>query len=82
MHSSADVIGEATAILRQKYKGPLMAYPDSGYFRMPHWQFEGVIEPEALVEFARTWVDDGVQILGGCCGLSPDHIAALHKEFA
>lgn len=81
MHSSADVIGEAIGILRQHYKGPLMAYPDSGYFRMPHWQFEDVIEPEALVEFARTWVDDGVQILGGCCGLSPKHIAALHKEY-
>ena len=82
MHTSADVIGEATGILRQHYKGPLMAYPDSGCFRMPHWQFEDVIEPGALVELARTWVDDGVQILGGCCGLSPNHIAALHKEFA
>jgi homocysteine S-methyltransferase len=81
MHSSADVIGEAIGILRQHYTGPLMAYPDSGYFRMPNWQFEDVIEPEALVEFARTWVDDGVQILGGCCGLSPKHIAALHKEY-
>lgn len=78
MHSPADVIGEATAILRRKYSGPLMAYPDSGYFRMPHWQFEDIIEPDALVEFARTWIDDGVQILGGCCGLSPRHIAALH----
>jgi homocysteine S-methyltransferase len=81
MHSSADVIGEATAILRQKYTGPLLAYPDSGYFRMPHWQFENVIEPEALVEFARGWVEDGVQILGGCCGLSPKHIAALREAF-
>lgn len=81
MHSSADVIGEALGILRQHYSGPLMAYPDSGYFRMPHWQFEDVIEPETLAKFARTWVDDGVQILGGCCGLSPKHIAALHKEF-
>lgn len=81
MHSSADVTGEAMAILRRQYKGPLLAYPDSGYFRMPHWQFEEVIEPGALVEFARAWVDDGVQILGGCCGLSPEHIAALHQAF-
>jgi S-methylmethionine-dependent homocysteine/selenocysteine methylase len=81
MHSSADVIGESSAILRRKYKGPLLAYPDSGYFRMPHWQFEDVIEPEALVEFARTWVNDGARILGGCCGLSPKHIAALRDAF-
>ncbi|MDZ7783606.1 MAG: homocysteine S-methyltransferase family protein [Halioglobus sp.] len=81
MHTPADVTGDAIAILRQRYGGPLMAYPDSGYFRMPHWQFEDVIEPAALVEFARAWVDDGVQILGGCCGLSPEHIAALRDAF-
>lgn len=82
MHTPADLIGDATAILRQRFDGPLMAYPDSGYFRMPHWQFEAIIEPGALVEFARNWVDSGVRILGGCCGLSPDHVAALRDEFA
>lgn len=80
MHSSSDVIGDAVSLLQQRFDGPLLAYPDSGYFRMPHWQFEDVIEPKALVEFARTWVDHGVQILGGCCGLSPAHIAALRES--
>lgn len=82
MHSPADVIAEAITTLKQQYDGLVMAYPDSGYFRMPNWQFEDVIEPEALVELARGWVDDGVQILGGCCGLSPKHIAALHTAFS
>lgn len=81
MHTSADAIDDALGILRQRYSGPLMAYPDSGYFRMPHWQFEDVIAPDALVDFARTWVGAGVQILGGCCGLSPEHIAALRDAF-
>lgn len=81
MHTSSDVIAEAMAILRGRYDGPLMAYPDSGYFRMPSWQFEDIIEPGALVSFARTWVDGGVQILGGCCGLSVEHIAALRRAF-
>ncbi len=81
MHSPADLVAEAITTVKGGYDGPLMSYPDSGYFRMPHWQFEDVIEPEVLVEFARTWVDDGVQILGGCCGLSPKHIAALRETF-
>lgn len=81
MHSPSDVVGDALAILRGRFSGPLMAYPDSGYFRMPHWQFEDIIEPDALVDFARTWVDSGVQILGGCCGLSPRHIAAMREAF-
>jgi S-methylmethionine-dependent homocysteine/selenocysteine methylase len=77
MHSSAEVTGDALAQLRGHHRGPLMAYPDSGYFEMPHWRFEDTIAPARLVEFARQWIADGVQVLGGCCGLGPEHIKAL-----
>jgi len=77
MHTSCDVISDALNILRNIYDGPLTAYPDSGYFTMPNWQFEKVIEPKELRRFANQWITEGVQVLGGCCGLSPEHIAAL-----
>jgi homocysteine S-methyltransferase len=77
MHTSSNVVGDAIAILRGAFTGPLMAYPDSGYFKMPQWQFEDVIPPEELLGFATEWVENGVQIVGGCCGLSPEHIAVL-----
>jgi methionine synthase I (cobalamin-dependent) len=54
-----------------------MAYPDSGYFKMPNWQFENILTPEGFLDYARTWVTSGVQIIGGCCGLSPEHIEAI-----
>jgi homocysteine S-methyltransferase len=77
MHTPSNVIGDALDILRDVSGGPFMAYPDSGYFKMPQWQFEDVIEPDEFLRFAAEWVDGGAQIVGGCCGLSPDHIAAL-----
>ena len=77
MHTPANLIGEGTAILREAFDGPLTAYPDAGYFKMPNWQFEEVIAPADLLAFAEEWVAGGVQVLGGCCGLSPEHIAAL-----
>jgi len=77
MHTPCDVIGDALAILRKVYDGPLTAYPDSGYFKMPNWQFEKVIPADQFSRFASQWVADGVQIIGGCCGLSPEHIASL-----
>ena len=77
MHSESSVTGDAITELKANFRGPLMAYPDSGYFRMPHWQFEDIIPPEEFLRFARDWVSDGVQIIGGCCGLSPAQIAAL-----
>jgi len=77
MHTPPDLTGEAVAILRDAFAGPLTAYPDSGYFKMPQWQFEAVIPPDEFLRFATQWVESGVQIVGGCCGLSPEHIAAL-----
>ncbi len=77
MHTPCNVIGDAIAILRAAFDGPLMAYPDSGTFKMPEWQFEDVVPPNEFLAFATDWVASGVQVLGGCCGLSPAHIAAI-----
>ena len=77
MHTPSNVTAPAIDIVKQHHEGPLMAYPDSGYFTMPEWQFENIIEPSDLSQFAEGWKAQGVQILGGCCGLSPKHIQAL-----
>ncbi len=77
MHTPSDVTGDAITILRDVFDGPLTAYPDSGYFKMPNWQFEKIISPSEFLKFATEWVAGGAQVLGGCCGLSPEHIAAI-----
>ncbi len=82
MHTSANLTGDALAILGRAFQGPLMAYPDSGHFKTPNWHFEDVISPDELLRFATQWVESGVRIVGGCCGLSPEHIAALRPLVA
>lgn len=77
MHAASNVIDDALLILRSVYDGPLMAYPDSGYFKMPHWQFDAIIPPDDFRRYADGWVASGGQIVGGCCGLSPEHIRAI-----
>ena len=77
MHSESEVTGDALAILREVFDGPLTAYPDSGHMKMPDWQFEEVIAVEDYLSYARGWRETGVQVIGGCCGLGVDHIAAL-----
>jgi len=77
MHTPSDLVSDALRVLKSVFDGPLLAYPDSGYFRSPHWQFEDVISPEDLRSFAEEWIAQGVQVVGGCCGLGPEHIAAL-----
>ena len=76
MHSGAQLVIEALQSVQQHFNGPLIAYPDSGYFEMPHWRFVDAISPQRFEEFCREWINSGVQILGGCCGLTADHIRA------
>jgi len=78
MHSEIEAIPEAIELVRQRWAGPLGAYPESGYFTKPNWNFVDVISPDSLVTEAQSWVGTGVQLLGGCCGTGPEHIAALN----
>ncbi len=81
MHTSPNDTDEAVLALRKYWDGPIGTYPESGYFKMPDWQFVDIISPEELVSKSRGWKAQGVTIFGGCCGVGPDHIAALSKEF-
>lgn len=37
--------------------------------------------PDAYAHWAQTWVDNGATVIGGCCGIGPEHIAALRSHF-
>jgi methionine synthase I (cobalamin-dependent) len=77
MHTLPNHISDALKIVRQSWQGPLGAYPESGFFKMPDWQFVDIIEPTALVTYAKDWQKTGASIFGGCCGTNPQHIKAL-----
>ncbi len=77
MHTSVPATDLALQAVHRRFSGTLMAYPDSGYFEMPHWRFVDVMSPEMFVRHCRRWADAGVQVLGGCCGLGVAHIEAL-----
>ena len=80
MHSEVSETAAALRVLREHWPGPVGAYAHSGHFVMPNWQFESVISPEAYAEAAAGWVAGGVQLVGGCCGIGPDHIRTLRRQ--
>ena len=82
MHTSVPDTGPALDLVRGRWSGPMGAYPEAGYFEEPHWQLVDIIEPATLVKAARGWIGQGVQIVGGCCGLGADHIRALTDGLA
>ena len=80
MHTGAEIIGETLAAIRKNFSGPMSAYPDSGYFEMPDWKFVDVIAPDRLENFFSSWINLGAQVIGGCCGLTVDHIHAASRS--
>jgi len=80
MHSEVDITGRALDAVFQHWNGPVSAYPNSGDWTPPNWGFDSVISPDDFVNTAESWVARGVQIVGGCCGIGPDHISLLSER--
>jgi S-methylmethionine-dependent homocysteine/selenocysteine methylase len=71
---------DATAGLRELLavrKGPCGLYPHIGRFDPPEWYFTDEYPPPRLLEEARRWREMGARVIGGCCGTTPEHIAAI-----
>lgn len=67
--------------LRQFSDITLGAYPNMGTYLFYEWDWTVCPSPEEFAKHARTWVDEGMQIIGGCCGTRPAHIRALADTF-
>jgi S-methylmethionine-dependent homocysteine/selenocysteine methylase len=80
MHTQVEETLPALKILRSHWAGRIGVYPHSGEFRMPHWQFDTVMAPDDFLAHARTWVDLGARMIGGCCGIGPEHIRVLAEN--
>ena len=76
-HSDIKVANQAVMIAKKNYGGIVGVYPNNGFFKKPNWNVIESISPKDYLEEAQQWVDNGAQIVGGCCGISPNHIKAL-----
>jgi methionine synthase I (cobalamin-dependent) len=60
---------------------PLAAYGNLG---LPAdgtgWAFDEELDPKAYADLARSWVEAGARIVGGCCGTTPAHTRALRER--
>ena len=76
-HSDIEVTGQAIKIAKKKFNGVLGAYPNRGHYEKPHWKFVDNITPSEYLEKAKSWVGNGTQIIGGCCGVGVEEIKAI-----
>jgi S-methylmethionine-dependent homocysteine/selenocysteine methylase len=79
MHASSELTLDAIEIVRRHYAGPIGVYAETGDWRPPNWVFTG-LTPQQYLAQAETWVNHGAQLIGGCCGTGPEHIAQLTER--
>ncbi len=61
---------------------PLIAKPNAGMPKLQDGKTVFDLGPEDFGKLTAAMVEAGASIVGGCCGTSPEHIAALHKALA
>jgi 5-methyltetrahydrofolate--homocysteine methyltransferase len=71
-------MGEHVRLLGQTSPRPICVFPNAGLPQLvagrPHYP----LTPEELGDWLRRFVEeDGVNLVGGCCGTTPEHLAAV-----
>ncbi|NBD26430.1 bifunctional homocysteine S-methyltransferase/methylenetetrahydrofolate reductase [Paenibacillus glycinis] len=58
-------------------KLPLSVFPNAGIPDYVDGKYQYTSTPEYFAESARKFADRGARIIGGCCGTTPEHVAAI-----
>ena len=80
MHSPIDAMLPALELLRTRWRGPMGAYAEIPYPEDPEGHGAARPAPDAYAAAAQSWVSAGARIVGGCCGTTPAHIAAVSVQ--
>ena len=56
---------------------PLIAMPNAGSPEIDRGRVEYRVEPHFFKKFARRLFEEGVNIIGGCCGTGPEHVKEM-----
>ncbi len=75
-----DMIGIVKAIRRKNKEIPVMIQANAG---LPVYREGNTIYPETpenTASYVRDLIDAGVNVIGGCCGTTPEHIRRIAEE--
>ena len=88
LYPNADIVGincgqdidltlEAVGALRDLTDKPILAKPNAGIPEYVKGKIFYSLTPDDLAAYAKRFAEAGANIIGGCCGTTPDHIAAM-----
>ncbi len=66
------------AWLAEAWPGPVSIQPNAGLPELVDGETRYPLSPDELAKWLERFLaEDGINLIGGCCGTTPDHIAAL-----
>ncbi len=79
MHTEIEFVDECLNTLIDHWDKPIGVYAHSQLKKSTTWKNEDSIKPKVYAEHSKRWLEKGVNLIGGCCGLHNPHIKELKK---
>jgi S-methylmethionine-dependent homocysteine/selenocysteine methylase len=83
-HSGVADTAAAIPRVRERWPGPIAVYPEAERTDYTAVSYDATepsrLSPAEFLAEARRWVSEGVQIVGGCCGVGVEYIRPLRAE--
>lgn len=74
MHSDVRLTERGLQVIREHWDGPVGAFAHSARVKGGRLSFEDNITPEEYAAYVPTWQSAGATMIGGCCGIGPEHL--------
>ena len=68
-------------IIKDHWKGPMMYYPEIHKFDTSTHEAIAMSTEDEFANSCLEFIDDQIQIIGGCCGVSDTHLKKLIEKF-
>ena len=79
MHTEVDHIDACLDVLDTHWHGAVGVYAHNCQFKSGQAAFDNTISPEDYAKASKQWLERGVQLIGGCCGIRKEHICAIQQ---
>lgn len=77
-----ELITEIVKEINSYTDGPILGMPNAGVPQLKGGQTVFPESPEFMAAHIEALLQTGANIIGGCCGTTPEHIEAMAREFA
>jgi homocysteine S-methyltransferase len=79
---AADLSVAGDSVLLGAYANAFAPQPPTARANDTLSELRDDLGPTEYLQWVRQWLDDGAEIVGGCCGVGPEHIAAIRDALA